>query len=419
MRRELAGLAAALCFATGTAAAQPAAVELRAIPYPDLNGLEAVVAEELAEARRRIEAALPDASLGSAELAAILGEGGRLYHAYRLFDAAAACYDNAARLVPGAFAWLYLAAVVAQERGDLPAARRGYEAAARLAPEDLAVQVRLGEVLRLAGVTDQAERAFRRALDLAPADAAALAGLGEAALAEGRFEAARDAFERALAAAPQATSLHYRLGLAYRGLGDLERARAELGQRGTIGVKPPDPLVEALEALKSGERVHSIRGRRAFGAGDLRAAVAEFRLALAAAPASLPALINLGTALGALSETGEAVELMRRAVELAPEHGNARFNLGNLLLQAGEAGEAAEHLSAAARLLPGDAEVALLLARALAMLDACAEAAAWQRRALELSAGASAVTIEALRATLTRYETERPCRTPGDIPAFD
>ena len=392
-------------------AAPPAPVELAPIPFPPLAGLEAIVAEELGELRQRLEAALPDARLAQSELASILGEGGRLYHAYHLLDAASACYGNARVLAPDDFRWLYLGAVAAQESGDLEGARRGLVAARERAPQDLAVHVRLGEVLRLSGKARDAEAMFRRALELAPGDATAHAGLGEIALAAGKHAAAREHFERALAEAPQANSLHYRLGLAYRGLGDLERARTQLAQRGTIGVRPPDPLVEALEALKSGERVHMVRGRRAFAAGDFRAAVAEFRLALAAAPASLPALLNLGTALGAEGERTEAIELFRRAVEAHPDHGNARFNLGNLLVATGAYSEAVTELTAAARLLPRDFEVCVLLARAFAELDTCAEAVNWQRRALVLATEATPVTRERLAATLSLYEKRRPCKS--------
>ena len=51
--------------------------------------------------------------------------------------------------------------------------------------------------------------------------------------------------------------------MAYRGLGDTEKAMAQLAQQGTVGVRVSDPLVDGLQELIRGERVHLARGKLA------------------------------------------------------------------------------------------------------------------------------------------------------------
>ena len=67
----------------------------------------------------------------------------------------------------------------------------------------------------------------------------------------------------------------------------MDKARAHLQQRGKVGIKPGDPLVDELPALKTGERVFLLRGHMAFRAGRYDAAVEAFRAALAARPESV------------------------------------------------------------------------------------------------------------------------------------
>ena len=113
--------------------------------------------------------------------------------------------------------------------------------------------------------------------------AVARAGLGEIALRDGRFSEAVQYLEAALDRAPDAASVHYSLGMAYRGLGRLDQARSHLARRGTSGLRPADPVVDALAALLRGERAQMILGRRAYEAGQFKEATAAFRKALESA----------------------------------------------------------------------------------------------------------------------------------------
>lgn len=349
-----------------TGAANDVRLQVGDIPTPELVDVDEVVAEQLAEARREFDAVIADPALALDRLADSYGAMGQLYHAYELFDPAAASYRNAIALAPMDARWHHLLADVLRRQRLPDAAAEAYQAAWTLDPFDFAALVRLGEVQLEVGRLDEAESAFRSALQLIPAASSALAGLGQVALARRDFERAVSYLEAALRAVPEANRLHYPLAMAYRGLGDMEQAKQHLELRGSVGLKPPDPLVDELESLTRGERVPLVRGRVAFAAGRFEEAAELFRQAVEAEPTSVVSRVNLGTALARLGDTEGAIEQYRRTLELDPEYGLASYNLGSLLVAAGRPAEAVEPLEVAVRQTPNDAEAQLLLARALA-----------------------------------------------------
>jgi hypothetical protein len=174
-----------------------------------------------------------------------------------------------------------------------------------------------------------ARSSFAAALAASPGYPSARAGLGQVALAEGRWQEAAEHLEAALAAVPGADLLHYPLAMAYRGLGDLEKAESHLARRGVVGLRPPDPQIDALAALKTGERVHRTRGRHALRIGRVDDAVAAFRRAVEANPESAETRIDLAAALAAQDNPTAAIGALREAVELAPDNPTARYNLGS------------------------------------------------------------------------------------------
>lgn len=362
LRRALAAALIAFSFSALATLAQPAPTGLAPVPYPRLEGLEPAVARQLAEAEALLRSAAGDAATPAVARAEVFGEIGRIYHAYLLTEPAAVCYANAEALAPGDPRWPHLAGALHQAESRPREAAQAFARSLALAPGNLAARVHLGEIYLAEGQLDEARAWLRMALELDPRSPAAWAAIGQIALSRNQWGEAASAFEAALAGAPEANALHYSLALAYRGAGDLERARAHLDQRGSIGVKVPDPQVEELTGLKAGERVHLLRGRKAFMAGDYKAAAEEFRQALAAEAASVAAHVNLGSSLEKLGDTEGAVAEYQRALELAPATASAHFNLGLLLLARGEVEKAAEHFEAVVAADPRDAEAHLELA---------------------------------------------------------
>lgn len=376
----------------GEGADAAAEVSLVAVPQLDLDAYEPAVGRQLREVQAALDALLARAGgegaspPSAAEVAAGFGDLGRHFHAYGLTEAAAACYRNAAVLAPQDARWPHLLGRALQQAGRLPEATEAYRRALELAPDDLPAHVYLAEIRALQGDAAAAVEHYREAVALDPRSPAALAGLGQAALDAGDAAEAVERLEAALAAQPAADRLRYPLGLAYRALGDEEKARQNLLAAGDVGVRPQDPLVDGLEDLKSGERVHLLRGHMAYRAGRFGEAADAYHRAVDAAPDSVPARVDLATALSRLGYLEGAEEQLRHALDRRPDAANVHYNLGALLAMRGDRAGAGVHLRRALSLDPDDGAAHLALAETLADgPDARPEEAiAHYRRAAEL-----------------------------------
>ena len=422
----------------------PVRAGLDPIAFPQLDTLEAAVADHLRGARATFEKTSPKAS--ARDLADAYGSLGRVFHAYEFFDAADACYRNAAILRPSDSRWLHLRAYLLQQTGRFEDAVPLYLAARRAAPEDYAAAVHLGETyLGLGRIADAREQFETMAMRY---PAASSAGLGEIALRERRYQDAIAHLEAALARFPSATSLEYSLGMAYRGLGRMDDARAHLQRGGTGGVRVADPIVDELQTLVRGERAFVMQGRRAYEAGQYQVAADAFRKAAVAAPADAIPHVNLAAALAQLGDANGAAEQLAIAVRLDPDDETTLLKLSILLADRERYREAVQHLDESHRRFPDRPATATTLARllasspdrsirdgqrafdvatmvyqrepspahgetvaiALAELGRCDEAVDWMRRAID-DADRAKDTAEAvrLRSEASKYAA-RPCR---------
>ncbi|MCZ6698242.1 MAG: tetratricopeptide repeat protein [Planctomycetota bacterium] len=346
----------------------PAKEGLRPVRLPRLDRLEPGVAEQIKLVQHSfIElAARPDTP--ASELAEGYGMLGQLYHAYELFEPAESCYLNAGSLAPDDFRSRYLLGRIYRSTGDLANAEKYYKDVRRRRPDYAAAATNLGSVYLQLNRPQEARTQFDAALALAPGDAAARNGLGEVALAEQKYSDAARHFQAALDRAPGANRIHYSLAMAYRGMGDQDKVRHHLQQKGSVGVRPADPLFDNLAHLVQGERVFLIRGRLAFGAGRYQEASDAFAKAVEAKPDSVRARINLGVSLSKIGKVDQAVEQFRVALRHDPTNVNALFNLGTLLLGKGEHAQAALQFQAILSVDPADIEAIRELAKSLVAL---------------------------------------------------
>jgi tetratricopeptide (TPR) repeat protein len=354
------------------------------LPEAELRGLEEAVASQLISARQITLSVIADDSATPEELAATVGELGRHYHAYNLSAPAEGCYRIAGRLAPEDFRWPYYLGYLLQTDGRLDEAKQAYTRALgihRAAPPAL---LRLGQIHLELGEEEAAGEVFREALNLDPSSAAVEAALGELYQSQGRHREAVELLRSALEKEPRANRLYYPLALAHRALGEMDEARRLLDLQGSVGIRPADPLIDGLERLTTGERIHLLRGQTAFRAGRFDEAAEEFRLAVAAQPESIAARIDLGSALGELGDVEGAIEQLERAVELAPGNETALFNIGVLLAGRGDLEQAGDYLKQAAELDPEDAGIRFQLAEALRQQDHFEEALGHYRWAIEL-----------------------------------
>jgi tetratricopeptide (TPR) repeat protein len=359
MNRPTLTLLALLGLAGVGAPASPAAAvaeQTADLPAPDLSTLEPAVADQLAEVRELTLATVADPSATAADKAGAWWEMARLYHAYDLLEAAEACYRRAGELDGGTGDWVYYLGHVALTRGDLEAAVGHFTQALGALPDDLALLVHLADALIGLDRLPTAREVLRRAEELAPRAPVVWARLGELALAEGEYQEAVDRLTAVLEAVPQASRLQHALGMAYRGLGDLDAAREHLALRGEVGLAPNDPRMEELAGLQVGERVHLLRGRKAFQAGSYAEAAEEFRFAVEAKPDSVRARVNLSAALSGMGDSDGATEELLQAVAMEPANATARFNLATLLAASGRHELAIAHFSATVGQQPEDEE---------------------------------------------------------------
>jgi tetratricopeptide (TPR) repeat protein len=351
----------------------PARTGLLPVPLPRLDSLEAAVVQQIDEFHRSFAELAARSDRSETDLAEGYGLLAQLYHAYGFFDAAAASYTNATRLAANDFRWSHLLGYLYHQNGRLEQSIGFYSAALGSRPDDFAARVYLGEVYLRLGRREEARKQFETVLARYPA--AALNGLGEVALIEGRFEEAVRQFEAALQRVPRASRIHYSLAMAYRGLDRLDEAQAHLARVGTAGIQVADPVVDNLQHLLRGERVHLIQGQFAYQAGQFKAAADAYRKAIDAAPTSVTAGVNLGLALAALGDTEGASQQLRAALRLDPENVTAHFTLATLLARQERHAEAVDHFRAVISRTPDHVEANRELTRSLAKLGPNDEAA--------------------------------------------
>ena len=368
------------------------------LPEVALERMHPTVARQLGEAAGLVAALAGRSGAPAVDLARAYGGLGQLYLVYELYAQAAEVLGRARELAAEEPRWSYLEAVALQELRRLDAAAAALERTLALYPGDAAAAVRLAQVELERGRPEQARPLFERARADAGTRAAALFGLGRIAAAERRWSEAAGHFEAALAEQRQASSIRHPLALAYRELGQLDRARALLGEAGAVPVVFSDPRLDEAKRAATGPGIYALRAveaarrgnpqrvldylRRAVALdptndhlrqglaaeleeqGERDAALGEYREAVRLAPASPVAHLNLGLALARRGALEEGLGALRRAVELAPDLQPAQLGLGELLLRARRPEEALVPLGRARELDPADDTARLRLALA-------------------------------------------------------
>jgi tetratricopeptide (TPR) repeat protein len=315
---------------------------LRPVPSPDLTGIDSAVQAQIREAQSRAATALQD----SLDLSQAYGKLGEIYQAYGLNDPAIACYSNAHVLAPNEFKWPYYLGYLFQTQGDMQQATTYYEIAWRLAPDDELVVLRLAETDLRLNRLDDAERLYLQVRARNRQNVTALDGLGKVALAQHEFAKAVEYLIQALAIDPQAAYLHYPLAMAYRGLGKVEKAEAELAKHGPASPTLVDPYVTELQELKTGTANLWTRGSQQMAAGDLPGAIGTYRKLVEVNESDPVAKTYLGTALARAGNTEEAIQQFNEALKKAPTNTETNYCLGVVLAELGKDNEAIAHFQA-------------------------------------------------------------------------
>ena len=341
---------------------------LVAIPLPQLDRMDKPVIKQIESFQKSLIDLISKGDILDASLADGYGRLGQLYHAYDIIESAESCYLNASRLVPEDYRWIYLLGVLYQKSGQLTKSVDYYKIVRKIQPNYVAAASNLGNVYLQLNLLEEANNEFQAALKLAPDFPSAFYGLGMVALLKHKYSEAVKQFHAALEKVPAANRIHYSLGMAYRGLGDLQNAQTHLNQQGPVGVRPIDPLVDALQELIQGERVHLIKGRMALSAGRYKEAVIAFTEAVKAKPKSVRGHVNLGVALARIGDIEGAIEQFRTVLQYDTKNQNARFNLGLQLSQKKEYFEAIDQFQSVLKANPKDLETIRELVKAFVII---------------------------------------------------
>ena len=352
------------------------------VPLPRLDDLEPAVSDQIREQDRALRSLVESGTRSNAKLADAYGQIGQVFHVYEFFDSAEAAYLNAVRLRSNDATWLHLLGYLYQQTGRLEEAAERFEQALRAEPDDRAAIVRLGQVYLDLNRLREAREQFQSVEAVFPA--LSRNGLGEVALRERRYDEAASHFRAVLERVPQAASVHYSLAMAYRGLGRLDDARAELERRGSAGLNVGDPIVDGLQALVRGERGLVVLGRKAYEAGQYPQAAAAFEKAIEAAPSSVAARVNLGLTQLQLGNTAQAIATLQDAFDRAPADTSASRELVRVLMRAGRPDDAIRVLEKSHSASPDDEEtligLSILLAQQGRFREAVARLAEGNRR---------------------------------------
>jgi len=192
-----------------------------------------------------------------------------------------------------------------------------------------------------------------------PEAAAAYYGLGRVLAVSRETARAVEFLRKACDLYPSFGAAHYALALAYRDLGDRAKAQEHLAlyQKDKLSWPPtPDPLLRAIDDLKTGASVHLKKGVRLEAAGQMQAAVEEHERALAADPKNVQAHLNLITLYARLGQTEKAEEHYRALLEIDPNLVESHYNYGVMLTGQQKHKEAAEAYRRALEINPYYAE---------------------------------------------------------------
>ena len=342
------------------------------VTLPDLSRVDPGVQTQVKERYDELQQGIRGSTVPFG-LAERYGRYGMILQAAEFFDAAEPSYLNAQKLDPDDVRWPYYLANLYKSRGDTDNAEASFKRALALQPNDLATLIWLGRLELDKGKAADAEQLFGKAYSLAPNTVAVLAGLGRVAVEKRDYESAVKYLEQALVIDPEGESLHAPLATAYRGLGQVDKARPHIGQWKNRDLPVPDPRQQDMDLLLESGLSYELRGIREFEVRDWKGAAEFFRKGLALTANNSPLRRSLehklGTALYLSGDLAEAEKHFSAVTDAGPKEGideataKAHYSLAVLLASDPKrVPQALPHFEAAIRYQPNYVEAHLAMA---------------------------------------------------------
>ncbi len=332
------------------------------------------------------------------------------------FDAAKLDVDAARKAAPNNLTVIYTQAMLDFRQGKSAAALESLQKVLRAAPEHMPSILLAGAVQYSLGSMPQAEQHLKKylgknpgnlyarkllasallksrqtqyAIDvLAPVlndaqqDTQLLALAGESYMQAGDFTKATEYFAKASALAPKAADLHAALGLSKLGLGESDRAVAEMETAVNLDAKSPRAGVmlvltelrlkeydKALAAATAVEKEmpgdplgYNLKGAAYLGKKDTAAARASFEKALSIQPANFPAVVNLAQLDLQENKPDVAKKRLEALLEKDKKNIQTMSALAALAQSQGQTKEATDWLERASNENPDALQPAMMLA---------------------------------------------------------
>lgn len=290
----------------------------------------------------------------------------------------------------------YLEARLAEDRGDLDAARKELESAIVYDDRSPELRLALAWAHARADELDRATEQLDRVLQAAPGDPDALLLLGKIRAAQHRRREAVDALEKSVAARPGEPEAWLMLVRLHADFGEFDRAE-KIAAR-FAKAHPSSGAAWRLLARLSGDRRRPAAARQ------------YLRRAAALEPDHVPALLQLADLEERLGDPAEAVRIYGQVLALEPTEGQALLGAARLALRTGDEAGARAYFQQLLGTARDPIRAALLVVgawrqthrpqEALAVLDAASEAGdprlAFARGVLLASMGRCGEAVAAL-----------------------
>ncbi|HEY3756201.1 MAG TPA: FG-GAP-like repeat-containing protein [Opitutaceae bacterium] len=295
-----------------------------------------------------------------------LGELSRVYDANGLTAEAANCYGRLMTDDPKNPRWWYRDAMIVAGFGRLDDALPLFRRVTELAPDYVPAWVRIGDAELKLDHRREAEAAYNEALKRDPDNVYAWFGQARLDIASGRWQAARDKLERCVRLSDWRIGYDL-LPTVYEHLGETSEAAAIRGKAKASGAYQDmvDPwLNELLDDCYDSFRLCT-EGGEFYYRGDSATAVRLLQRALRFDPDNPMAHYQLGTYLGVLHRSDEAIREYQRATELQPDLGDPWEAWAVLLRQLGDSNQAMRVVTEGMRHAPQQAGLRLEYGRLL------------------------------------------------------
>jgi tetratricopeptide (TPR) repeat protein len=336
--------------------------------------VEQTLSQLVSDARAEPDSATARAALGMA------------YELNGFPQAATRCYEQAFVIDPAQPRWGYFLALMRADAGDLDGALRAAAPAVQRRPVYPSAHLHSANWLLDLWRSDEALELFDGLLSLDPTNRFATAGKARALLALERPEQVVRLVEEYAAGQPTDAELVRLAGEAYRDMGQLEQADAQMTRVGSSqhAGEWPDPWNEDKQRYNVAYGSRILRAEELMVGGQVDRAVAEFEALLELRPDD-PQLINtLSVAYRRQQQTARAEDLLRRGLEAHPDYAPLQISLGLLEQERGEFAAALARFDRAVEISPSLAYAHARRGFALMRLERLDQALEAFRRALEL-----------------------------------